>query len=128
MGAACSSDACYSVPSIPCCGFRSQNFTLTAYPQANWMEKIAKNNPTLLLRKTVMVSSHDAGTYSINPSTCCSGVSRTQEFSLYKQLCIGSRHLDLRYAPKLSGKDEGLVIRSEEHTSELQSQSNLVCR
>lgn len=80
------------------------------------MEKVAKGNPNLLLRKTVMVSSHDAGTYSISPSTCCSGVSRTQEFSLYKQLCIGSRHLDLRYAPKVSGQEQGLVIQHGPHS------------
>lgn len=116
MGAACSGDVCYSVPSVPCCGFKSVAFPLTSYPQANWMERLAKNNPNLLLRKTVMVSSHDAGTYSISHSTCCSGVSRTQEFSLYKQLCIGSRHLDLRYAPKVTGEEKGLVVQHGPHS------------
>src|SRR5205085_5116097 len=33
-----------------------------------------------------------------------------------------------RPADRRSGNDEGGAMRSEEHTSELQSQSNLVCR
>src|SRR2546430_12697125 len=35
---------------------------------------------------------------------------------------------DLIYAKNLAVDEDGRVLRSEEHTSELQSQSNLVCR
>src|SRR2546430_6883764 len=34
----------------------------------------------------------------------------------------------MRFAPPMSAHDDGPHMRSEEHTSELQSQSNLVCR
>src|SRR2546427_1752484 len=39
---------------------------------------------------------------------------------------VGDSHFDV---VRLAGEQQqGLVLRSEEHTSELQSQSNLVCR
>src|SRR2546430_10363223 len=41
----------------------------------------------------------------------------------------GSAHRDLAQdCPDLSVRLPALLVRSEEHTSELQSQSNLVCR
>src|SRR2546427_4790930 len=36
--------------------------------------------------------------------------------------------IDVSLLPKAQSMEPRLVIRSEEHTSELQSQSNLVCR
>src|SRR5688572_32557978 len=55
-------------------------------------------------------------------------------FHLHYQLTVGERHLKSYHLPwedlVLSTRvlDEASGTRSEEHTSELQSQSNLVCR
>src|SRR5688572_31075121 len=51
------------------------------------------------------------------PGRSCAGLSSVLAFSLLAGCCIATRR------PSFS-----LASRSEEHTSELQSQSNLVCR
>lgn len=85
-------------PCIPCCGFHVKH-PETQYPTSRWMEELAKSSPEIKLRNLTLVSSHDAATSSIPKELCCSGISRTQTFSLFQQLMVGVRHLDTRYAP-----------------------------
>src|SRR6266853_6796929 len=48
--------------------------------------------------------------------------------SLHDALPIRGVRVDKRESPRLPGQRDSGRVRSEEHTSELQSQSNLVCR
>src|SRR5256886_7635282 len=48
--------------------------------------------------------------------------------SLHDALPISTGHSHFRYDPRMDDKALFEAGRSEEHTSELQSQSNLVCR
>src|SRR2546430_9379472 len=48
--------------------------------------------------------------------------------TLFRSLAAGPRHPGLRVHDRIAGQAPQRPERSEEHTSELQSQSNLVCR
>src|SRR2546430_12664567 len=50
-----------------------------------------------------------------------------RNFNTLQQIAISYQFLG-RYVEAIAALDRALAIRSEEHTSELQSQSNLVCR
>ena len=100
MGALCTCQPCGFCGPLHCCcyGYRGPGKIQRVDPlNSDWMAELAKFNPNLPLFKTVMLATHDSGTYSIQSSTCFSNISRTQKFSIKKQLEIGVRMFDLRF-------------------------------
>lgn len=51
-----------------------------------------------ILKTLIMPGSHNAGSYSIPESSCCSKIGRTQNLTIREQLMSGVRFLDLRIA------------------------------
>lgn len=83
---------------VSCCEFAPP--ARTANPrQATWMDQLGKSNPGVLLHDLKMVAAHDAATNTIDKGKCLSSISRTQRISVYQQLELGVRMVDLRFAP-----------------------------
>src|SRR2546430_9748268 len=59
---------------------------------------------------------------------CCGSGFSWCRTRIFPAPCLPPRLLDLAEMAERGGKHGAGKIRSEEHTSELQSQSNLVCR
>ena len=97
MGAVCFPAICKTTPFCTWCGYRGpKNPTHISTNNAEWMKKIAQENPNIRLSKLFIVGSHDAATYSIPKWRICSSAARTQNLNIYDQLVAGVRFFDLR--------------------------------
>ena len=84
MGAVCFPAVCKTTPFCTWCGYRGpKNPTRISTNNAEWMKKLAKENPNIRLSKLFIVGSHDAATYSIPKWRCCSSAARTQNLNIY---------------------------------------------
>jgi hypothetical protein len=63
-------------------------------------------NPDVRLRDMVIPATHDVGTYGINKWEFFYFAAVTQRLSIYDQLRVGSRSIDLRYGGKGSGRED----------------------
>jgi len=80
------------IPDVPQIEFPCKSLTNT------WMAQLIECQPQLKLRDLVIPASHDSGSYSLQATTPFSASGRTQNVSIYEQLLLGARFLDLRVA------------------------------
>src|SRR2546430_6752644 len=85
---------------------------LSVFTQARTSEPVAKQVPSPRMTKTLLVKSACSGTMA----NCASTITRWKDTTEDSTRC------------RLVFFMQSCAARSEEHTSELQSQSNLVCR
>jgi hypothetical protein len=71
-----------------------------------WVEQVANVNPNVRLRDMVIPATHDVGTYGISKSEFFYFAAQTQRLSIYDQLRVGSRSIDLRYGGKGDGRED----------------------
>lgn len=71
-----------------------------------WIGQVAQYNPNVRLRDMVIPATHDVGTYGISKWEFFYFTAQTQRLSIYDQLRVGSRSIDLRYGGKGSGRED----------------------
>lgn len=104
MGIVCANPVCNICTCLSCCGYNNRRYPISQINK-NWMEKLAKMNPSIKLRDAIIPGTHNSGTYTIEQKRCCSSLAITQNKSIYGQLLLGARLLDLRVAGHGSAKD-----------------------
>ena len=83
---------------LPICSYTLKPLT-EADNNADWMSHVARHNPGISFNDLKMVETHNAASSYIEERRCLSSVSRTQRLTLKRQLELGIRALDLRFAP-----------------------------
>ena len=100
MGIICSDACCNCVHCCSWCGWngasheRVNKRELAVNP--HWMGSLMKAYPEARLRDCLILGSHDSGTYNISSCMPCASMGRTTRKSIYEQLEIGARYLDIR--------------------------------
>jgi hypothetical protein len=62
-----------------------------------WMEYVSQANPNVRIKDMLIPATHDVGTYGISKKDFFYFSAQTQRLSIYDQLRVGSRNMDLRY-------------------------------
>ena len=94
----------------------------------NWMENLAAVNSSIRIRDMVIPATHDVGTYSINKREFFSFSAITQRLSVYDQLCVGSRNLDLRYGGHGEEASEVYVWHGPYRGAKLEAMFQQICK
>ena len=93
-----------------CCGgFEVTNFELSSMQNRNWMEKYYPCIKSTLLINQIIPGSHDSASSSIPDTQFFSPVFITQKLSIFDQLCLGARYIDIRYGT--GGTDESSNVK-----------------
>jgi hypothetical protein len=75
-----------------------------------WFEQVAQLNPNVRLRDMIIPATHDCGTYGISKLEFFYFAAQTQNLSIYDQLRVGSRSIDLRYGSKGQGREDVYIF------------------
>jgi hypothetical protein len=112
MGALCSCSFCNIINCCSWCGWEGENHEnwkqLDEEGNPDWMGKLIKINPDVLLRDCMIVGTHDSACGHLNQFKCCSSLAVTTNISIYEQLVKGARYLDIRLSG--NGKNPHNVI------------------
>lgn len=102
MGIVCS-DACCTCKCCHCCswcGWDGPDHEKVTNPEhainPKWMEQLVEVSPDVTLRGSMILGTHDSGTYDVSSCIPCSSMAKTTRRTVYQQLEVGARYLDIR--------------------------------
>ena len=87
--------------------------------QCSWMAHLEKEIRPRKLKNLILPGAHDSNTYSISKLKTLAPFARCQTKSLFEQLCLGIRFLDLRVGHFLSEKTKHIVQKDISENSSL---------